>query len=138
MKKIIILTFLFLLAISAWPQNFTEALWVNTPNDENSSGKVRFSNGWWYSIYPEYKGFVLNPMKMNYFQKGNILYSYNTENEKYDIPEGKIKEETSTYIVITWYGVVLRDQKMYKVLHTVNLYYPSFENNGSLIKTFNP
>ncbi|MDR0287752.1 MAG: hypothetical protein LBI03_08650 [Clostridiales bacterium] len=137
MKKVFIIWVIMFLTLCPFIStlDFTPGLWVDDLRDTNSSGWTRFPNGLWVSVLPTYNGYALNTMKVMYTQRGNVLYGYNTENKQYDIPEGRVKEEKSTYIVIQWYDHRY-EMKYESVRRTINLYNASYDG-GSYIRTFN-
>jgi hypothetical protein len=97
--------------------DFTPAFWLDNLHDSSSWGWIRLNNGHWWVIMPDYRGCMINDMKVNYQQKGSVLYGCNSENKQYDIPAARINEETSTYMVVYWYTIgVRRNLKKYKPL----------------------
>jgi hypothetical protein len=123
-----LMPFLFLDAF-IYAEDFTPALWLDDSQDSESWGWIRLNNGHWWVVMPDYRGFMINDMKINYQQKGVVLYGYNTENELYDIPEARINEETSAYIVIYWYTNRLQ-KRLEKIQDPVNIYVPNYGDGG--------
>jgi hypothetical protein len=96
-------------------------------------GWIRFNDGSWCVAMPDNRDYLINAMKAGYQQKGNVLYS----DEIDDIPEGRIQEETFTYIVVYWYSS-RREEKLERIQTPVNIYWPNFgEGRDRFIGTLN-
>jgi hypothetical protein len=115
---------MFFLTINTlvYAEDFTPALWLADPQNPKSWNWFREKNGRWWRTTWDHRNFLINSMKEHCQQRGKVLYG---ENSNYEIPQARIQEETSTYIVLYWYDDMIQE-KLEKVQNPVNIYWPNY------------